>query len=75
MGEEEGYKTLIVNVFQARELIQGDSDGSDSYLRIQCYGAVENTKEISKNCNPIWYERKVLRVPYFEDRMLPPILI
>lgn len=69
------YRLLIVNVFQAMELFSVDNESCSIYATIKCYHGVTQTVSI-KNCrNPIWNQRIPIKVPVFDDGILPPIII
>lgn len=70
-----GFKYLIVNVFQAKDLFANDLQSSNTYCKVRCYDSEAITSNIEQTFNPIWYQRLVLKVPYFKDKVLPPIII
>lgn len=64
------------NIFQARDLIAGDSSGlSDPFLNIYGYGTELHTTVIPETLNPIWNERLEFSAPFETVDDAPPFVL
>ena len=67
--------TIIINLFQAKELPTADSDGSaDPYVQIYHYGTEMNSSIVKDSVNPIWNERMILKTRSLNN-YIPPLII
>ena len=71
----KGYKYLIVNVFQATDVFAVDSSNCGLLLKVRCYNATAESEVAINSRNPIWDNRLVLKIPLFDDMLLPPLII
>jgi Ca2+-dependent lipid-binding protein len=64
-----------LNVFQAKELPSGDSDGSsDPVVVAYHYGTLARSSIYKKTLNPLWNER-ILIPTYIIGKFVPPLII
>lgn len=67
---------LIVNIYQATELIGADSDGlSDPYFQLYHYGQMYKSEPVKNNLSPIFCKRVVFILENWKDLEAPPVVL